>query len=68
VAAYEPGSFRDPDSAAFASGGRIRRGLSAQGPADWELLAPTAFFGRLCDSGQTLPGGTRTMYLAEPKP
>ncbi len=29
MAAYEPGSLRDPDSAVFASGGHIRRGLVA---------------------------------------
>jgi hypothetical protein len=29
VAAYGPGSLRDPDSAVFASGGHIRRGLVA---------------------------------------
>jgi SAM-dependent methyltransferase len=52
VAAYEPGSLRDPDSAVFASGGHIRRGPLAQAAADWERLASTAFFGRLGESDQ----------------
>jgi hypothetical protein len=122
VVAYESGSFRDPDSAVFASGGRIRRGdvtlalalvhhlaIGANVPlpevVDWlgsfggrlvvefvhvgdpmveRLLAnkPAGLFDdyqreafeRLLDERflvhrqQTLPGGTRTMYLAEPKP
>jgi SAM-dependent methyltransferase len=54
VAAYEPGSFRDPDSAVFTSGGHIRRGLSAQAAADWERLAATTFFRTLSASGQVV--------------
>lgn len=54
MAAYEPGSFRDPDSAVFTSGGHIRRGLSAQAAADWERLAATTFFGTLSASGQVV--------------
>ncbi len=38
---HEPGSFRDPDSRVFYSGGRIYRALSGQGLADFEALAAT---------------------------
>ena len=52
--AYEPGSFRDPDSAVFTVGGEVRRGLSASAAADWERLAATAFFRRLVDEGKVV--------------
>jgi hypothetical protein len=48
----DAGSFRDPDSAVFYTGGRVLRGLSARGAADWERLAATAFFSRLVDEGK----------------
>jgi SAM-dependent methyltransferase len=52
VTAYEPGSFRDPDSAVFRSDGKVLRGLSSQAAADWDRLSATAFFPRLTESGQ----------------
>jgi SAM-dependent methyltransferase len=54
VAAYDPGSLRDPGSAVFTSGGHVRRGLSHQAASDWERLTATSFFGRLCESGQVV--------------
>jgi SAM-dependent methyltransferase len=54
VTAYEPGSFRDPDSAVFTSGGEVLRGLSGQAAADWERLQGTAFFPRLVEGGQVV--------------
>ena len=35
-AATEPASFRDPASTVFYLNGRVLRGLSKQGPADYE--------------------------------
>ena len=55
MAAYEAGSFRDPDSAVFTDGGNIRRGLSPRAAADWERLAASEFFGRLTAAGQVVP-------------
>jgi SAM-dependent methyltransferase len=52
VTAYEPGSFRDPDSAVFTVDGKVLRGLSGQAADDWDRLRDTAFFPRLTDSGQ----------------
>jgi SAM-dependent methyltransferase len=52
VTTYEPGSFRDPDSAVFRAEGRVLRGLSDQAAADWDRLAATAFLPRLTESGQ----------------
>jgi SAM-dependent methyltransferase len=52
VTAYEPGSFRDPDSAVFTAEGKVLRGLSGQAAADWDRLRATDFFGRLTGSGQ----------------
>jgi SAM-dependent methyltransferase len=53
VSAYEPGSFRAPDSAVFRSDdGTVLRGLSGQAAEDWERLRGTEFFGRLTEAGQ----------------
>lgn len=52
MTAYEPGSFRDPDSAVFRADGKVLRGLSSQAAADWDRLSKTAFFPRLTDAGQ----------------
>ena len=52
MTAYEPGSFRDPDSAVFRADGKVLRGLSSQAADDWDRLSATAFFGRLTDAGQ----------------
>ncbi|MGQ0803315.1 MAG: methyltransferase [Actinomycetota bacterium] len=43
----EPASFRDPASSVFYSNGRVLRGLSERGAADWARLADTEFFTRL---------------------
>src|ERR671919_2209817 len=43
----EPASFRDPASSVFYSNGRVLRGLSDRGAADWARLAATEFFPRL---------------------
>jgi SAM-dependent methyltransferase len=61
----DAGSFRDPDSAVFYAGGRVLRGLSVRGAADWERLVATAFFARLVGEGkivQTSP------FAGEPPP
>jgi SAM-dependent methyltransferase len=52
VTAYEPGSFRDPDSAVFRVDGKVLRGLSGQAAADWDRLRATDFLPRLTESGQ----------------
>ena len=52
MTAYEPGSFRDPDSAVFRADGKVLRGLSSQAADDWDRLSKTAFFPRLTDAGQ----------------
>ena len=49
---YEPGSFRDPDSAVFTADGKVLRGLSGRAAADYERLSGTSFFPRLVGSGQ----------------
>jgi SAM-dependent methyltransferase len=52
VTSYEPGSFRDPDSAVFRVDGKVLRGLSGRAADDWDRLRATDFFGRLTGSGQ----------------
>jgi SAM-dependent methyltransferase len=52
VSTYEPGSFRDPDSAVFTADGKVRRGLSGRAADDYERLSGTSFFPRLVGSGQ----------------
>jgi SAM-dependent methyltransferase len=52
VSTYEPGSFRDPDSAVFTADGKVLRGLSGRAAADYERLSGTSFFPRLVGSGQ----------------
>ncbi|MHB8059742.1 MAG: methyltransferase [Gaiellaceae bacterium] len=53
----EPGSFRDPDSRVFISGGRILRLLSEQGLADWKMLSSSPLFAELVAEGKLV--GTR---------
>lgn len=48
----EPASFRDPDSAVFHVGGRILRGLSARGAADWAAATSKPFVDRLVEEGK----------------
>jgi SAM-dependent methyltransferase len=50
----EPASFRDPASSVFYSNGRVLRGLSEQGAADWALLAESEFFPRLLADGKAI--------------
>jgi SAM-dependent methyltransferase len=57
VSSYEPGSFRDPDSAVFTVGGQVLRGLSERAAADWDRLTATSFFPRLMASGQIVDTG-----------
>ena len=57
MTAYEPGSFRDPDSAVFTAGGKVLRGLSGRAADDWDRLRGTAFFPRLTASGQIVRTG-----------
>jgi SAM-dependent methyltransferase len=52
VSTYEPGSFRDPDSAVFTADGKVLRGLSGRAATDYERLSGTSFFPRLVGSGQ----------------
>jgi hypothetical protein len=52
VTAYEPGSFRDPDSAVFHQDGRVLRGLSGRAAGDWDRLSATRFFPSLTAAGQ----------------
>ncbi len=48
----DPGSFRDPDSAASPLAGEVLRGLSERGDADWQRLAATPVLDRLVGAGQ----------------
>lgn len=50
----EPASFRDPDTAVFYQDGRVLRGLSGQGKADWDRLAATKFLGELVAAGKVV--------------
>ncbi len=52
MSTYEPGSFRDPDSAVFTAGGKVLRGLSGRAADDYARLSGTSFFPRLVGSGQ----------------
>lgn len=48
----EPGSFRDPESRIFYSGGEVYRALSADGLADFQALAETRLFERFQADGR----------------
>jgi hypothetical protein len=58
-AATEPASFRDPASTVFYLNGRVLRGLSKQGAADYEALMATRFFPRAVEAAQIV--GTRAL-------
>ncbi len=47
----EHGSFRDPESRVFYSGGDVYRSLSADGLADFNALAETKFWNNFQESG-----------------
>jgi SAM-dependent methyltransferase len=67
VVSYEPGSFRDPDSAVFRDGDKVLRGLSGEAADDWDRLAATAFFPRLVEAGKVV-GTTPYSGDAPPSP
>jgi hypothetical protein len=67
VSSYEPGSFRDPDSAVFVAGDKVLRGLSGRAAADYDRLTGTSFFPRLVASGQVV-GTTEHEGDAPPSP
>ena len=48
----EPGSFRDPDSRVFLSGGDVYRALSARGADDWRMLRDAPLFEQLISEGK----------------
>ncbi len=50
----EHGSFRDPESRVFYSGGDVYRSLSADGLEDFRALAQTDFWKRFQDGGQVV--------------
>jgi SAM-dependent methyltransferase len=54
VTLYEPGSFRDPDSAVFTRDGMVLRGLSGRAARDWEGLARSSFFPELVEAGKVV--------------
>ena len=56
-AAFEPGSFRDPDSRVWSAGGRILRLLSDRGLADWRAFSASPLFAELVREGKLV--GTR---------
>src|SRR5690606_38507629 len=62
---YEPGSFRDPDSAVFRADGKVLRGLSGRAADDWDRLRSTAFFARLTEAGKVV---RTTPYEGEAPP
>lgn len=62
---YEPGSFRDPDSAVFRADGKVLRGLSSRAADDWDRLRSTAFFARLTEAGKVV---RTTPYEGEAPP
>lgn len=49
-----PGSFRDPDSRVFESGGDVFRALSARGLEDWNALRSSTAFAELSDRGSVI--------------
>jgi hypothetical protein len=59
--AAEPASFRDPASTVFYQNGRVLRGLSKDGAADYEVLAATRFFPRALEAGEIV--GTTSVPL-----
>ena len=49
-----PGSFRDPDSRVFESGGDVFRALSARGLDDWHALQSSVAFAELTERGSVI--------------
>jgi SAM-dependent methyltransferase len=52
TARVDPGSFRDRESRVFTHDGRVLRGLSPVGLAEWERLSASSFFGELLARGR----------------
>jgi hypothetical protein len=52
---FEPGSFRDRTSRIFYHNGAVYRALAQQALQDWQFLASTRFFQRLCTEGELIP-------------
>ena len=65
MAAYEPGSVRDPASAVGRADGKVLRGLTGRAAAAWERGRGTAFFTRLTESGKVV---RTTPYEGEAPP
>ncbi len=59
----EPASFRDPASTVLYLDGRVLRGLSKEGAADYEALAATRFFPAALQAGEMV--GTRPVPVEE---
>ena len=53
--AFEPGSFRDPDTKVFRHDGVIFRCLTSRALEDWTQLTATDFFARLSADGTLIP-------------
>ena len=53
--AFEPGSFRDPDTKVFRHDGAIYRCLTERALKDWTELAATEFFARLSAARTLIP-------------
>lgn len=49
-----PGSFRDPDSRVFESGGDVFRALSTRGLEDWNALRSSVVFAELTGRGSVI--------------
>ena len=48
----EPASFRDPASTVAYLDGRVLRGLTKEGAADYDILAAAPFFAKAMDDGK----------------
>src|SRR3954453_8239838 len=48
----EAGSFRDPESRVFYTGGEVYRALSGPGLADWEKLKSSGLYDELAKDGR----------------
>ena len=53
--AFDPGSFRDPDTKVFRQGEAVFRCLTSRALEDWTQLASTGFFARLSADGTLIP-------------
>jgi hypothetical protein len=72
IALAETSSFRDWDGRVFSVDGRILRGLTQAGRADWEALSASELFKSFTVGGELvgtvdLPSGSRGLYFARPR-